>query len=111
MNEKNSEDGREKAVSRSISLPESWFEKLDKEARERFGGNRSKYLQALIERDLGNSMPEPLSPTVLIDLTRALSGEIDAQEITRRIGFVDQPRLLRKWLRHLIDNGVDAWKG
>jgi len=103
MNEKKTDPEREKVISRSISLPESWFEKLDDQAKEHFGGNRSKYLQSLIGRDLDNGPANPLSKTIIVDLARVLVGELDAEELKAHLKDKDQRKLLQAWIRQTVE--------
>lgn len=72
------------------------------------GGKFSTYIQRLIESDLANEAPKPLSPTVIVDLTKTLSGELDAKAIAQKLGNADQPKLLRGWLRDYIEKNDEV---
>jgi len=93
-----------KYIKAGFSAPES----LILRAKEKAGANFSAYVTRLIERDLDNLPLAPLSPTVIVDLARTLSGEIDARIIERRFGADDQPMMLRNWLRLIAEKPNDA---
>jgi hypothetical protein len=72
-------------------------------ARKKAGSNFSAYITGLIEKDLKNVQPELLSSTVIVDMARLLVGELDARKLARQIGDADQPEMLQKWLRQLLE--------
>lgn len=89
-----------KFVRQSISLPPTLLTRLRETT-----SNSSAYIRTLIENDLDGRVPEPkaLSSTIIVDLARVLSGEIDAQIIAKKLAGADQPMMLRAWLRNLAE--------
>lgn len=77
------------------------------QAQERARANGEKfsaYVQRLVAADLSNEViaaPDPLSPTIITDLFRVLSGELDARELQEFLQSADQPRLLQSVLKKL----------
>ena len=79
-----------KRITSSLSIDPTLLAK----AKERAGVQPfSDYIRQLIENDLsGNKeIPSPLSPTVLVDLMRVLSGEIDARRYAAALANSDVP--------------------
>jgi hypothetical protein len=95
----------DKSIKKSISFPPGLLESALGRATSDHAGNLSRYLQVLIERDLsGDNEPDPLSPTIIVDLARRLCGEMDAADIALRLeslGQVAQSKLLRNLLEHV----------
>lgn len=87
---------KEKTDKRSVSFPISLLER----ALERAEGSFSGYLQDLIRRDLDGApvKPDPMSPSIVVDLTRVLCGELDGEEMADLLSGESQPRILRSLL-------------
>lgn len=77
--------------------------------KERAGGNVSGYIRNLVEADL-RGQPEParpLSPNILVEIAKVLIGELDAQDVERRVAGQDQRRLLQAWLLSLAKEAAE----
>jgi hypothetical protein len=94
----------EKFVRHSFSLPPELLDRM-----RGVTDNMSAYVRQLIENDLAGKLtqPEALSPTIIADLARVLSGEIDAQIIAKKLGSANQPMMLRQWVRELAESDPD----
>lgn len=89
----------------TISLPGLLAERANKRADSLTRGVFSAYVRTLIERDLNDETPEPKSPTVLVDLTYRLLGDLDGEEMEKRVGGLDQRKVLADMLRRYL--GID----
>lgn len=64
--------------------------------RQQYQGKPGRLVREAVENFLaGDTAPHALSPDVVVQLTRALCGEIDAREMGFLLGDTDQPRMLR----------------
>ena len=107
---------QEKAETRTLSLPRGDWEYLTERGRAT-GGDRSKYVRALLQKDRNSvdAAPDAVAPNILVDLCRRLRPEI-AAELERSIAQRDaevaarnhdspglsQPRVLAALLEALL---------
>ena len=113
MNKKNTAD---KSLSRTVSLPESIWEKLQSLAEQKLAGNRSRYLSNLIQADFLGTQSKILSPeseNPLIELATkfapALTSDIGRWCENYAKNQAQQPnqsRLIVCLLQGLIDSGT-----
>lgn len=73
-------------------------------AQERFSKKVSSYLRyaVMLERDSSAYLPDTASPTIMTDLTRRLLGDLDAEEMEKRVGGLDQRKVLADVLRRYL---------
>lgn len=100
----------DKSEKKSISFTPALLEKAEAEAKLRHGGVLSRYIQSLIQKDLGISSGgiEVTSPAVLVDLSRSALGGSPAK-IMEHIcaqGW-DQPQELRALLWLVIKSEAE----
>jgi len=63
----------------------------------------SAYVRSVVERDVSGGGPsDAMSPTVLVDLTRRLLGELDAEAMAIVMSGRDQRRELQRALRAFL---------
>lgn len=88
----------DKSLSRSVSLPLSTWEELDKKE-----GGRSVYIRNLIEQDKSgvNSFPTPKSPDCIVSLLDSFDPTL-VERARVLLSDADQPLLLARTLRSVI---------
>ena len=109
-------DPLEKAETRTLSLPRGDWESLAERGRAT-GGDRSKYVRSLLQKDRNavDAAPDAIAPNILVDLCRRLRPELalDLEKcIAQRDAAVDkrdqgapglsQPRVLAALLEALL---------
>jgi hypothetical protein len=90
----------------TISLDAEIFKKAKRKSESK-GLKFSNYLAGLVSKDVADevvAVDDPMSSTVIVDLARVLSGEIDAQSIAKKLGSANQPMMLRQWVRDLAES-------
>ena len=96
----------DKSVKISMSLPDSLLQKIDRNVLDS-KEDRSSWIRGAMRQKLENQTPtDPMSPSILVDLTKSLCGEIDAREMEAICGTSDQPRALRKLLKKFLEEHV-----
>lgn len=100
-----------KAVSRSVTLREDFWDRVDAHAKATTG-DRSTYIRGLIERDLsGAVVSNPTAPDILSALCEQLRPDLHEEfhEAVEAIG-IKEPRLLAELIHLVVDyvkNGGD----
>ncbi len=97
------EEAPPKKERTGISLDPKQRERLEKVAPHVFN-NFSGFVGDLIDGYLAGQ--EAMQPDILVTLTRRLSGELDAQSMSRKMVSTDQRVLLRSILRDIIGSGA-----
>lgn len=98
----------DKSIKKSISFPPALCSSAEKKAAKQHAGNLSRYIQALIEKDLADkaNATDALSDTILFDLCRTLCGDITSSDLQKRTGTIDQPRALKNLIENIASGAV-----
>jgi hypothetical protein len=94
----------------AFHVPDDWefASEVERRSAAAHDGKSSAYFRAAIERDIrGGGPADALSPTVLVDLTRRLLGELDAEEMARAMEGKDQRQKLRRMLERVLSEEFD----
>jgi hypothetical protein len=93
----------DKSETRTVSLPISMWETVEKRAQERFGGKRSSYIKSLVTNDSGSDEAGPRNgPTILEDLVRHYRPALMAQ-VASQMAHMDQERFLDRLIEQISE--------
>jgi metal-responsive CopG/Arc/MetJ family transcriptional regulator len=95
----------EKAKSKSVSLPPEMWKAVEGVAERTHAGNRSAFFYDIVKRELSGAdwIPNTLSTTILVDMTRRLLGDLTAEEMERIMAGYDQRKELAALLRLTLE--------
>lgn len=97
----------DKSETRTVSLPLSMWEAVERRAEEHYGGKRSSYIRALVSNDMGERESSSHSdPEIIVSLIKHFRPAV-ANEIARFLENEDQQLLMDQ----IIDQLVDVWRG